>query len=155
MVGASKMLATLMQHCCPDTVSNVFTSLLSLFKDVQGESESILEYWSQFDGLTLKLAWYKVMIPPILLVMLFLCALHGWYSVIVDQFRSRFKPTETTTLNSIISDISYNDGFQVVDHSQKGKLTSTPGPCVPAAASANINSNCQGKVWQSPFEWLA
>ncbi len=92
------MLATLMQHCCPDTVSNAFTSLLLLFNDVQGESTSILEYWSQFDGLTLKLARCKVMIPSVLLVMLFLCALHGWYSLIVDQFRSCFKPIKTTTL---------------------------------------------------------
>jgi hypothetical protein len=150
-----KMLATLMQHCCPDTVSNAFTSLLLLFNNVQGESKSILEYWSRFDDLTLKLAWCKVMIPSILLVLLFLCALHDWYSIIVNQFRSCFKPIETATLNSIVSDVSYHDGFQVVDHSKKGKPGSTPGPCVPAAALANINSNCQGKVWQSPFEWLA
>jgi hypothetical protein len=26
---------------------------------------------------------------------------------------------------------------------------------VPAATSANTNSTCQGKVWQTPFEWLA
>jgi hypothetical protein len=149
-----KMLATLMQHCHPDTVSNSFTSFLSLFNAVQGESESILEYRSQFDGLTLKLARCKVMIPSILLVVLFLCALHGWYSIIVDQFQSLFKPIKTTTLDSIVSDISYHDGFQVVDHSKKGMPKSTPGPCVPAAASANINSNRQGKVWQSPFEWL-
>ncbi len=150
-----EMLATLMQHCCPDTVSNAFTSLLSLFNNVQGESESILEYWSRFDNLTLELGWCKVMIPSILLVMLFLCALHGWYFIIFDQFQSHFKPIETATLDSIISDISYHDGFQVVDHSKKGKSSSTPGPCVPAAALANINSNCQGKVWQSPFKWLA
>jgi hypothetical protein len=92
------------------------------------------------------------MIQSILLVVLFLRALHGRYSVIVDQFWSRFKPIETTTLDSIVSDVSYHDGFQVVDHSMKGKPGSTPGPCVPAAASANINSDCQGKVWQSPFE---
>jgi hypothetical protein len=79
-----EMLATLMQHCCPDTVSNAFTSLLSLFNDVQGESESILEYWSQLNRLTLELMRGKVMTPSILLVMLFLHALHGRYSVIVD-----------------------------------------------------------------------
>jgi hypothetical protein len=73
-----EMLATIMQHCCPNTLSNAFTSLLSLFNNVHGEFKSILEYWSQFDGLTLKLAWCKVMIPSILLVMLFLRALHGW-----------------------------------------------------------------------------
>ncbi len=147
-----EMLVTLMQHCCPDTISNAFTSLFLLFNDVQGESKSILEYWSQFIGLTLKLARCKVMILLILLVVLFLRALHGWYSIITDQFWSQFKSIKTATLNSIISYVSYHDGFQVVDHSKKRKPTSTPGPHVPAAASANITSDCQGKVWQSPFE---
>jgi hypothetical protein len=80
------------------------------------------------------------------LVHAFLRALHDWYSVIVDQFWSHFKPIETATLDSIISDVTYHDGFQVVDHSKKGNPGSTPGPCVPAAASANINSDCQGSV---------
>ncbi len=106
-----EMFATLMQHCCPDTVSNAFASLLLLFNDVQGKSEPILEYWSQFDSLTLELARCKVMIPLILLVMLFLCALYGWYSVIVHQFRSCFKPIKTATLDSIVSDVSYHNGF--------------------------------------------
>jgi hypothetical protein len=48
-----EILATLMQHCRHDMVSNAFTSLLSPFNDVQGESESIIEYCSCFDGLTL------------------------------------------------------------------------------------------------------
>ncbi len=43
----------------------------------QGESESIIKYRSHFDGLTLELAQCKVVIPSILLVMLFLCALHS------------------------------------------------------------------------------
>jgi hypothetical protein len=67
----------------------------------------------------------------------------------------RFKPIKTAILDLIISDVTYYDGFQVVDHFKKGKPESGPGPCVPAAASANTNSNCQGKMWQSPFEWLA
>jgi hypothetical protein len=37
----------------------------------------------------------------------------------------------------------------------KGKPGSGSGLCVPAAASANTNFDCQGKVWQSPFKWLA
>jgi hypothetical protein len=81
-----KMLATLMQHCHPDTVSNAFMSLLSLFNDVQGNSESILKYHSKFDGLTLRLACCKVIILSILLVMLFLRALHGRHTDIVEQF---------------------------------------------------------------------
>ncbi len=80
-----KMLATLMQHCCPDTVTNAFASLLSLFNNVQGDLESIIEYRSQFDGLTIELAHCKVIFPSLLLVMLFLCALHGRYSSIVEH----------------------------------------------------------------------
>ncbi len=39
-----EMLATLDQHCCPNTISNAFSSLLSLFNEVQGDNELILEY---------------------------------------------------------------------------------------------------------------
>jgi len=87
-----EMLAALMQHCRPDSVSNAFSSLLSLFNDVQGDTELIIEYRSRFDGLTLELSWCKVTIPSFLMVMLFLRALHGCYSVIFEQYRSRFKP---------------------------------------------------------------
>jgi hypothetical protein len=38
-----EMLAALTQHCRPGTVSNAFASLLSLFNNVQGELEPILE----------------------------------------------------------------------------------------------------------------
>jgi hypothetical protein len=113
------MLATIMQHCRPDTVTNAFSSLLSLFNDIQGDSESIIEYRSRFDGLTIKLARCKVIIPSLLLVMLFLCALHGHYLSIVEQFCTCFKPIETARIYSIVSDVIYNDQFQVVDHSKK------------------------------------
>ncbi len=149
------MLDTLMQHCQPDTISNAFTSLLSLFKDVQRNSESIIEYCSRFDGITLELALCKVGIPSILLVMLFLHALHGQYKEIMNQIWTCFKPIETTTLGLIVSNVTYHDGFQVVDHSKKGQPMSGSGPCTPAAASANTSSDCQGKFWQFPFEWLA
>lgn len=56
------MLAALMQHCRPDTVTNAFSSLLSLFNNVQGENESILEYRSRSDGLALKLNRCRVII---------------------------------------------------------------------------------------------
>jgi hypothetical protein len=71
-----EMLAALTQRCHPDTVSNAFASLLSLFNDVQGESEPILEYRSHFDGLTQELSRCKVVLPHLLSVMLFLRALH-------------------------------------------------------------------------------
>jgi hypothetical protein len=65
-----EMIDALILHCRPDSVSNAFNSLLSIFNDVQGDSESLLEYRSRFDGLTLELQRCKVVIPPILLVML-------------------------------------------------------------------------------------
>lgn len=56
-----KMLAVLNQHCCPDSVVNVFTTLMSLFKDVQSDSESILEFHSRFDGSILDTKHWKTL----------------------------------------------------------------------------------------------
>jgi hypothetical protein len=39
-----EMLAVLNQHCRPDSVTNAFTTRMSLFNDVQGESEPIVEF---------------------------------------------------------------------------------------------------------------
>ncbi len=138
-----EMLATLMQHCRPNSVSNAFSSLLSLFNDVQGEAESIIEYRSRFDGLILELSRCKVTIPLFLMVMLFLRALHSRYSVIFEQYRSRFKPIETATLDSLVSDVVFHGGFTEVSH--KKKPTPPPGSRQPAAA-ANTNTNQRGKV---------
>jgi hypothetical protein len=65
-----EMLAALSQHCRPDLVANAFTSLLSLFNNVQGNDKPILQYWSRFDGIIMDLSQCKVAIPQILLVML-------------------------------------------------------------------------------------
>jgi hypothetical protein len=86
--------------------------------------------------------------------MLFLHALHSCYVAIVNQFWSRSKDIETLTIDAIISDASFQDGFIEVNH-KKPKPTYSPGPRVPAAASATTNSYRQGKVWQTPFEWLS
>ena len=150
-----EMLSALMQHCRPDTVSNAFTSLLSMFNDIQGDSESIIEFRSRFDGLNLELSRCKVFLPPILLVMLFLRALHSRYSALFDQYRTRFKPIESASLDSIVAEVTYHDGFTPVDYSKKKPSSGAPPPRGPAAASANTNSDRNGKVWQSPFEWLA
>jgi len=149
------MLAALMQHCHPDSVSNAFSSLLSLFNDVQGDTESIIKYRSRFDGLTLELSRCKVMIPSFLMVVLFLRALHGRYLVIFEQYRSRFKPIETATLDSLVSDVIFHDGFTDVSH--KKKSASAPGARQPAAASATSGGGTDqsGKKLQHPFEWLA
>jgi hypothetical protein len=102
----------------------------------------------------MELAHCKVIIPSILSVMLFLRALHSRYATIFEQYWSRFKPIETTTLDSIVSDVTFHDGFTVVDSKKK-----PPGSRLPVAASANTNSNQKantntnqkGNVWQMPF----
>ena len=65
------MLAVLNQHCRPDTIANAFSTLMSLFNDVQGPSEPVLEFRSRFDGMVLDMSRSKIILPPILLVMLF------------------------------------------------------------------------------------
>jgi hypothetical protein len=74
------MLTALSQHCHPDLVLNAFTSLRSNFNDVQGQDEPILQYWSHFKGLVMELSRCKVTILQVLMVMLFLWAVHGCYS---------------------------------------------------------------------------
>ncbi len=140
-----EMLDALIRYCHPDTVSNAFASLLSLFNDVQRESEPTLEYRSHFDGLTLELLRCKVALPHLLLVMLFLWGLHSRDDDIVTQFWSGHKSIETATIDSIVSDVTFHDGFTLVE-SKKGKLGGSSGftPCIPAAAPAN--TDCQGNV---------
>ena len=99
-----EMLAVLNQHCRPDTVSGAFSTLMSLFNDVQGPSEPVLEFRSRFDGMVLDMSRSKIVLPPILLVMLFLRALHSRYSDILDQFCSQYKNLETATINLVVKD---------------------------------------------------
>ena len=143
-----EMLAVLNQHCRPDTVSGSFSTLMSLFNDVQGPSEPVLEFRSRFDGLVLDLSRSKIVIPPILLLMLFLRALHSRYSDILDQFRSRYKDLEKATLDSVVEDARYHDEFKLV-----GDKKTPGGRPTPTAATANVDK--QGKEWPSPFEWLS
>ena len=65
---------------------NAFSTLMSLFNDVQGPLEPVLEFRSRFDGMVLDMSRSKIILPPIFLVMLFLLALHSCYSDILDQF---------------------------------------------------------------------
>jgi hypothetical protein len=74
------MLATLNAFCRPNSVANAFSSLLLIFNELQGNDEPIVAFCSQFDGLILEIAQCKVVIPPLLLIMLFLRALHSRYS---------------------------------------------------------------------------
>ena len=98
----------------------------------------------------MELARCKVIIPSFLLFMLFLHALHSRYASIFEQYPSCFKPIKKATLDSIVSDVTFHDGFTVVDYKKK-----PPGSWLPAAALATTNSDQKGKVWQTLFEWLA
>ncbi len=140
-----------MQHCRPDSVANAFTSLLSLFNDVQGSDEPILQYCSRFDEIVMELSWCKVTIPQILMVMLFLRAIHSRYSDLLEQVCTRFRCLKMATLDSIVNDIKFHNGFTI--HERKGGAK----PPVPhaAAAAAGANSDQKGKVWWTPFEWLS
>ncbi len=145
------MLSALNAYCCPDTVANAFSSLLSIFNELQGEDEPILAFWSWFDGLIFEMARCKVVIPPLLLVMLFLCALHSCYSNIIEQFQTRQKSMETTSIDMIIDDVKYHDKFIL----KKPRADKSPKPPsrVPTAAVAHTNN--AGTVWSSPFDWLS
>ena len=142
------MLVVLNQHCRPDSVANAFTTLMSLFNDVRSDSESILEFCSCFDGSVMDMSQCKVITPPILLVMIFLCILHLHYSDILDQFHSRYKALEDATIESVVADDAYHDSFQLVDSDKK-----PPGSHGPKAAVANVDK--QGNEWTTPFEWLS
>jgi hypothetical protein len=146
-----EMLEVLSQHCRPDLVANAFTSLLLLFNNVQGNNEPILQYLSCFDGIIIELLRCKVAIPQILMVMLFLRAIHSHYSDLLYQFCTCFKSIKTATINSIVDDIVYHDGFTV--HERKTAKTPASAPRRPATASANMDQ--KGTVWQMPFEWLS
>ncbi len=83
-----EMLAALNAIFCPNYVADAYSPLLLIFNKLQGNDEPIVAFSSQFDGLILEMVRCKVVIPPLLLGMLFLCALHSRYSDIVEQFRT-------------------------------------------------------------------
>ncbi len=100
-----EMLAALTQHYHPNSVANAFTSLLLLFDNMQGNDKPILQCWSCFDGIIMELSCCKILIPQILLVMLFLRAIHSHYSDLLEQFCTCFKSMKTATIDSIIGNI--------------------------------------------------
>ncbi len=81
------MIDVLNPHCRPDSVTNAFTTLMSLFNDVQGDSEPIVKIWSHVDGMIMDMSRCKVLISPLLLVMIFICALHLRYSDILVSIK--------------------------------------------------------------------
>jgi hypothetical protein len=143
------MPTALDQHCCPDTVANAFTTIMSLFNDVQGNSELIMEFCSCFDGMVMDMMWCKIVIPPILLVMFFLCALHGHYTDLLKQFCSRFKVLEDASVDSVVKDVHYHNSFTLA-----GPKKSTPPQGSRVLKASAANADMHGHEWNNPFEWL-
>jgi hypothetical protein len=150
-----EMLAalTVTAYCCPDSIANAFSSLLSLFNEIQGEDEPILAFRSCFDGLILEMACCKVAIPPVLLVMLFLCALHSCYTGFIEQLRMCHHAIETTSIDMIVDDVTYHNGFTLQEPRLIPEKPGKPPPRVSVAAAAHMDTT--GAVWSSPFDWLA
>ena len=142
------MLDVLNRHCRPDSVTDAFATLMSLFNDVQGDSEPIVEFRSRFDGMIMDMLRCKVVIPPLLLVVIFICALHSRYSDILDQFRSHYKDLDSVKVDSVVADVKYHDSFQLVDHTKKAPKKGGPG-----ASAVAVDKS--GKEWLTPFEWLS
>jgi hypothetical protein len=61
-----EMLQVLEDHYHPSSVSNTFTTLLSLFNDKQSDTEGIHEFRSRFAGIISVLSHSSVAIPQIL-----------------------------------------------------------------------------------------
>ena len=122
-----EMLQVLEDHYRPSSISNTFTTLLSLFNDTQSDAEGLHEFRSRFEGNLLVLSHSSVTIPQILQVMFFLRAIHPRYEGLLNQFASKHKDLSTASIDSILSDVKYMDGFIPVGAKGKPALTpSTP-----------------------------
>jgi len=143
-----EMLQVLEDHFRPSTISNSFTTLLSLFNDTQGDKESIHEFRSRFEGHMGALSRSSVAIPPILQVMLFLRRMHSCYQDLLSQFALKNKDLAVATIDSIVCDAKFMDEFKLVEGKQKPSGPSPRGPSVAAVATAQ-----DGKEFRNPFEW--
>jgi len=106
-----EMLQVLEDHYHPSSISNTFTTLLSLFNDKQSDSEGIHAFCSRFEGNLSVLSHSSVTIPQILQVMLFLRAIHPRYEGLLNQFASKQKDLSTASIDLILLYAKYMDGF--------------------------------------------
>jgi hypothetical protein len=132
------MLQVLENNFCPSPISNTFTSLLALFNTTQGDKEGLHKFRLHFEGHVAALSQSLVAIPPILQVMLFLCALHSPYNDILTQFGSKQKDLASTLINSVMSDAQFMDKFTLVGSWSKPSAPGVPS-CTPAAQSVATN----------------
>jgi hypothetical protein len=136
-----EMLAALSQHCRP-------VWLQMLLPHVSCYSTACRGTMSQSYNIGLALtaslwsSWTARLLSPLI---------HSCYSDLLDQFCTRFKSIKTATINLIVDNIVYHDGFTV--HERKNAKTPASALRGPAAASANMDQ--KGTVWQMPFDWLS
>jgi hypothetical protein len=146
------MIQVLEDNFRPSSISNLFTTLLTLFNDTQGNKEGIHKFCSRFEGHLGALSWLSMAIPPILQVMLFLHAIHARYADLLSQFASKHKDLSLASIDSDVADAQFMDEFVVVRCKQKPGAPN-PSSCSPAAAL--VATDKEGKQFCNPFEWLA
>jgi hypothetical protein len=147
-----EMLQVLEDNFHPSSISNTFTTLLSLFNDRQSDTEGIHEFCLQFEGNLLALSCSLVAIPQILQVMLFLRDIHSAYQGLLNQFASKQKDLLAASIDSLVADAEFMDEFATISANGKA-IHPTSTPCSPAVATAV--TGCNGKEHRSPWEWLA
>ncbi len=93
-----------------------------------------------FDGMVYDMAWCKINIPSILLVVFVIWSLHPCYDNLLERFWSWYKDFESASLDSIVADVCYHDEFKLVG-SDKKLLASK----MPHTATTATNIDMQGK----------
>jgi hypothetical protein len=147
-----EMLQVLEDNFCPLSISNLFTTLLALFNNTQGNKKGIDVLLSWFAGHLGALSRLAVAIPPILQAMLFLWAMHSCYADLLSQFATKHKDLLVATIDSVVADAWYMDDFVVVGSKTK-PIVLTSSPRSPAAAL--VTTDKKGKEFWTTFEWLA
>ncbi len=147
-----EMLQVLEDNFRPSSISNTFTTLLSLFNNRQSDTEGIHKFCLQFEGNLLALSRLLVAIPQILQVMLFLHAIHLHYQGLLNQFAFKQKDLLAASIDSVVADAKFMDEFATVGANGKA-IYPTSTPCSLAAGTAFTGRN--GKEHRSPWEWLA
>jgi hypothetical protein len=119
-----EMLQVLEDNFHPSSISNTFTTLLSLFNDRQSDKEGIHKFCSRFKGNLSALSCLLVAIPQILQVMLFLHAIHLRYQDLLNQFASKQKDLLVALIDSVVANAKFMNKFVPVG--ANGKLVHPP-----------------------------
>jgi hypothetical protein len=124
---------------------------MSLFNDSMGESEEIMVFWSRFDAMVNNITCCKIILPPVLMVMFFLCSLHSHYDDLHEQFCFCYKSLKCTFLNSIVADVHYHNEFKLIRSDKK--VPAGRGPKA-AATTASSAVDKQRKEWRNSYKGL-